>query len=280
MGQKFDEERFKTQLKLAKCRLDNLLKQHRNTNGGRRREIANLLQSGHEDRARVHVKYLIRDDYLMEAYEMLLTACDDLIQSAGLIARERTLDADLMIPTKSLLYAAGRVEVPELDRIREQLLAKLGKDFGDVNSEVGKTTVDPSLVVKLSIRSPDVRLVSKYLAAIAQIFGVTWTPPPEESLLNEAIPSPTNASNAPTTWSPPLDPTTSRSPLDEYPPPPSYSTATGQSSEPESNQNPASSVPISPEGSTSSNSNGNSNNRSIPDFEELNRRFKALKGER
>lgn len=55
---KFDGERFKTQLKLAKCRLENLLKKHRNTSGGRRREIANLLQQGLEDRARVNVPRL------------------------------------------------------------------------------------------------------------------------------------------------------------------------------------------------------------------------------
>lgn len=52
---KFDADRFKTQLKLSKCRLENLLKQHRNSNSGRRREIATFLQTGHEDRARVNV---------------------------------------------------------------------------------------------------------------------------------------------------------------------------------------------------------------------------------
>lgn len=52
---KFDPDRLKTQLKLAKCRLENLLKQHRNSSGGRRQEISDLLRSGHEDRARVKV---------------------------------------------------------------------------------------------------------------------------------------------------------------------------------------------------------------------------------
>ena len=52
---KFDGDRFKTQLKLARCRLENLLKQNRNMTGGRRREIATLLQQGQEDRARVNV---------------------------------------------------------------------------------------------------------------------------------------------------------------------------------------------------------------------------------
>ena len=61
---KFDPDRFKTQLKLAKCRLENMLKQHRNSSGGRRREIANLLQSGHEDRARVNVSSRLYDHIL------------------------------------------------------------------------------------------------------------------------------------------------------------------------------------------------------------------------
>lgn len=54
---KFDADRLRTQLKLAKCRLEILLKQHRNMSGGRRQEIANLLAQGHEDRARVNVLF-------------------------------------------------------------------------------------------------------------------------------------------------------------------------------------------------------------------------------
>lgn len=292
MGQKFDVERFKIQLKLARCRLDNLLKQHRNTNSGRRREIANLLQTGHEDRARVHVKYLIRDDYLMEAYEMLLTACDDLLQSAGLIAREPTLEADLIPPAKSLLYAAGRIDAPELDRIKEQIEAKFGREFGDVNSEVGRTMVDPSLVVKLAIRSPDTQLVNKYLVAIAQIFGVAWEPPAESPLLNEPIPAPLGTIPPSLTQWPtipsscmPLPLKSPTSPIMDYPPtqepPPSYSVAVGQESP--SAQQPSGAIAGSQPSSTPPPplpSENPSSNNSVPDFEELNRRFRALKGER
>lgn len=52
---RFDADRLRTQLKLAKCRLENLLKQHRNMSGGRRQEIAHLLAQGQEERARVNV---------------------------------------------------------------------------------------------------------------------------------------------------------------------------------------------------------------------------------
>lgn len=96
------------------------------------------------------------------------------------------MEPDLIIPTKSLLYAAGRIEAPELDRIKDQFEAKYGKSFVDVNSEVGKASVDPSLVVKLSIRSPDAKLVDRYMLAIAQIFNVPWKAP-EEPLLDETV---------------------------------------------------------------------------------------------
>lgn len=237
----------------------------------------------------------------MEAYEMLITACEDLIQSVGLIARERILEQDLVPPAKSLLYAAGRVEVPEFDRIKEQLEAKLGRDFTDVNSELGKTNVDPSLVVKLSIRTPDTRLVNKYLLAIAQIFGVSWEAPPEEPLLHAGeqpvvlerrqtppcvgplnLVSPVNPS-APAPFSVThLGGATGEYPKDDtaHPPPPyspdlghappmgghqrSQSTSSAGSAPGRDDQTPQGSTPI-PGG--------------VPDFEELTRRFLALKGE-
>lgn len=239
----------------------------------------------------------------MEAYEMLITACDDLIQSAGLIARERILEQDLVPPAKSLLYAAGRVDVPEFDRIKEQLEAKLGRDFTDVNSELGKTNVDPSLVVKLSIRAPDARLVNKYLLAIAQIFGVSWEAPPEEPLLHageqpivlerrqtppcagalNSIP-PGNSSTLAPLGGTQLSGTTGEYVKDDtvHPPPP-YSPDLGHAPPMNGHQrsqstSSAGSAPGRddqvPRGSTPTPSSGG-----VPDFEELTRRFLALKGE-
>lgn len=99
----------------------------------------------------------------------------------------RELDSELVTAAKSLMYAAGRIDAPELDRIKEQLEAKYGREFGEVGSEIGKATVDPSLLVKLSIRSADPRLITQYLAAIAQIFGVDWAPP-VEPILDDLVP--------------------------------------------------------------------------------------------
>ena len=86
---KFEPERLKVQLKLAIARLTNTQVRYRNTIGNRRKEIADQLRSGNEDRARVLVKYLVRDDYLSEAHELIQLALDDLLRSVQLISMEK-----------------------------------------------------------------------------------------------------------------------------------------------------------------------------------------------
>lgn len=86
---KFEPERLKVQLKLAIARLSNTQIRYRNTIGNRRKEIADHLRNGNEDRAKVLVKYLVRDDYLNEAHEMVQLALDDLLRSVQLISMER-----------------------------------------------------------------------------------------------------------------------------------------------------------------------------------------------
>lgn len=185
-----------------------------------------------------------------------------------------------MPPAKSLLYACGRIEAPELDRLKEQFEAKFGKEFVDVNSEIGKANVDPSLIVKLSIRTPDIKLVNKYLAAIAQMFAVPWKAPEEEAIIDgplinrEAIPSPMTANTC-----------------DFSAPPPPYSSDLTVANAPNvlpgdvtntaaiPSTSPPPTLPLSsaaradtppPSGSSSG----------VPDFEELTRRFQALKGDK
>ena len=70
---RFDGERFRTQIKLAKYRLENLAKQLKNASSTRRREIATLLQQGLEDRARVNVWF--NYNYLIASKVTYLNLC-------------------------------------------------------------------------------------------------------------------------------------------------------------------------------------------------------------
>lgn len=50
-----------------------------------RKEIADYLSSGKDERARIRVEHIIREDYLVEAMEILELYCDLLLTRFGLI---------------------------------------------------------------------------------------------------------------------------------------------------------------------------------------------------
>jgi hypothetical protein len=66
----------KVNLKLAITRLQLLKQKKSNLNNNARREIAQLLAQGAEDTARIKVESIIREDYLLEAYEVLELFCE------------------------------------------------------------------------------------------------------------------------------------------------------------------------------------------------------------
>lgn len=50
-----------------------------------RKEIADYLSAGKDERARIRVEHIIREDYLVEAMEILELYCDLLLARFGLI---------------------------------------------------------------------------------------------------------------------------------------------------------------------------------------------------
>lgn len=178
----------------------------------------------------------------------------------------RTLDADLVAPAKSLLFACGRVDVPELERVKEQFQAKFGREFIEVNTDLGKTTVDPSLVVKLSIRSPEVKLVNRYMVAIAEIFGVVWAPSEDASLAD------LHGAGAPNLLSTPSSPAECSTSPPPYCPLPTDSRSSNSHS-------PISDTMPSPQRLQSPTAGTGAAAPHIPDFDELTERFQKLKGD-
>ena len=54
-----------------------------------RKEIADYISAGKEDRARIRVEHIIREDYLVEAMELLEMYCDLLLARFGLIQTQK-----------------------------------------------------------------------------------------------------------------------------------------------------------------------------------------------
>ncbi|XP_035868042.1 IST1 homolog isoform X2 [Phyllostomus discolor] len=113
-----------------------------------RKEIADYLAAGKDERARIRVEHIIREDYLVEAMEILELYCGLLLARFGLIQTTQELDSGLAESVSTLIWAAPRLqsEVPELKIVSNQLCAKYSQEYGRLcrTSEIG--TVSPRVV--------------------------------------------------------------------------------------------------------------------------------------
>ena len=85
-------------------------------------------------------------------------------------------DPGLEEAVKSLIYAAPRTDVKELQNVRVLLVEKYGKEFAlkVQNEPVGE--VSEKVLKKLEVTPPREELVVGYLEEIARTYGVNWPP--------------------------------------------------------------------------------------------------------
>ena len=134
------------------------------------REVALLLaeEPPREEKARIKAESLIRDDNLIEAYEILQLECELLAERIKLIESQKTCPPDLVSTISDLIYATPRVDIPELTEIRKQFRAKYGKEFEKAAMENQGGVLNDRVVSKLSIHPP-----VAYLVQVCSFLGLT-----------------------------------------------------------------------------------------------------------
>jgi vacuolar protein sorting-associated protein IST1 len=142
------------------------------------REVAVLLADDppKEEKARIKAEALIRDDYMIEAYDILSLNCELLSERIKLIEHSKDCPPDLVSCISTLIYAAPRVDIPELTVIRKQFKAKYGKQFEENAMTNGGGVLNERVVTKLSVEPPAAFLVQTYLEQICEKFEVDWSP--------------------------------------------------------------------------------------------------------
>lgn len=124
------------------------------------------------------MEHIIREDYLVEAMEILELYCDLLLARFGLIQSMKELDSGLAESVSTLIWAAPRLqsEVAELKIVADQLCAKYSKEYGKLcrTNQIG--TVNDRLMHKLSVEAPPKILVERYLIEIAKNYNVPYEP--------------------------------------------------------------------------------------------------------
>ncbi|XP_043350678.1 IST1 homolog isoform X3 [Dermochelys coriacea] len=178
LGSGFKAERLRVNLRLVINRLKLLEKKKTELAQKARKEIADYLASGKDERARIRVEHIIREDYLVEAMEILELYCDLLLARFGLIQSMKDLDTGLAEAVSTLIWAAPRLqsEVAELKIVADQLCAKYSKEYGKLcrTNQIG--TVNDRLMHKLSVEAPPKILVERYLIEIAKNYNVPYEP--------------------------------------------------------------------------------------------------------
>lgn len=86
----------------------------------------------------------------------------------------RECDPGLEEAIKSIIYAAPRTEIKELQQARQLLVEKYGKEFALAAIENTDNKVGDRVLKKLRVEPPSETLVTLYLKEIARTYNVSW----------------------------------------------------------------------------------------------------------
>merc|ERR1711974_288129 len=173
--------KLKTNLRLCINRLKLLEKKKSEMAMKSKKEIADYMQAGKLERAKIRVEHIIREDYMVEAMEVLEMYCDLLLARFGLIQQMKNLDDGLAEAISSLIWVAPRLQadIAELKMVSDQLVSKYGKPYGLACRENAVGTVSEKLMHKMSVQAPPKLTVEKYLIEIAKYYNVDYQPDPQ-----------------------------------------------------------------------------------------------------
>ncbi|KAK8183585.1 increased sodium tolerance protein-like protein 1 [Phyllosticta capitalensis] len=178
--------KLKVQLKLSISRLRMVQQKDVALAKQSRRSMAQLLEQGKLESARIRIENIIRSDITTELHEILELYCELLLARSQLLdppanaspslrpsssSSSSTCDPGLEEAVRSIIYAAPRTEVKELHAARALLVDKFGKDFA--LSAMEGTGVADRVLRKLRVETPSAELVDAYMREIARAYSIS-----------------------------------------------------------------------------------------------------------
>ncbi|KAH6882010.1 regulator of Vps4 activity in the MVB pathway-domain-containing protein [Alternaria rosae] len=176
--------KLKVQLKLSISRLRMVQQKDSAKVKQQRREMAQLIEVGKVQSARIRVENIIRTDITTELHEILELYCELLLARSQLLESQVSssnttsaststlLDPALEEAVRSIIYAAPRTEIKELHTVRALLVDKFGKDVALASME-GEGVAE-RVMKKLKVETPKEELVEAYMTEIARFYGVPY----------------------------------------------------------------------------------------------------------
>ncbi|XP_057505477.1 uncharacterized protein LOC130788781 [Actinidia eriantha] len=195
----FKPAKCKTSLKLASSRLKLLKNKKEVVVKQLKRELAQLLEAGQDQTARIRVEHVVREEKTMAAFDLLEIYCELIVARLPIIEAQKNCPIDLKEAITSVVFASPRcADIPELQDVRKHFTAKYGKEFISAAVELRpECGVSRMLVEKLSAKAPDGQTKLKILTAIAEEHNVKWDP---KSFGEKELNPPDDLLNGPNTF--------------------------------------------------------------------------------
>ncbi|GFS43289.1 regulator of Vps4 activity in the MVB pathway protein [Actinidia rufa] len=174
----FKPAKCKTSLKLASSRLKLLKNKKEVVVKQLKKELAQLLEAGQDQTARIRVEHVVREEKTRAAFDLLEIYCELIVARLPMIEAQKNCPIDLKEAVTSVVFASPRcADIPELQDVRKHFTAKYGKEFISAAVELRpECGVSRMLVEKLSAKAPDGQTKLKILTAIAEEHNVKWDP--------------------------------------------------------------------------------------------------------
>eukprot|EP00754_Rhynchopus_humris_P044549 Rhum_TRINITY_DN4234_c0_g2::Rhum_TRINITY_DN4234_c0_g2_i1::g.13336::m.13336/K19476/IST1; vacuolar protein sorting-associated protein IST1 len=187
----FDKHKFKAALKMSVSRMR--MQQSKRTNAVAllRREIATLVGTKKHESARIKVEQVMRDEYYIEALEMVILFCDLLFSRQLLFSECKSCPPDLKEAISTIIWACPRTEnIKELEEIRHMICVKLGREFVETAQENEERAVNQKVYQKLSVMVPEPVKCLAYLKGVCDEYDLDWEDVESALASTDLIPAP------------------------------------------------------------------------------------------
>lgn len=187
-GDSYNEKKLKANLKLAINRLKLVEKKKTEIALRARKEIADYLKMNKIERAKIRVEHIIREDYLVEALEIIEMQCDLILARIALLGngkgKNNVPHVSIHEAVDSILWAYPQVsgDCQELKIVVGQLAILFGKQYvHEVQNKAGDENphVNVKLVSRLDPSTPKAFIIETYLQAIAEAYDVDYQADPQ-----------------------------------------------------------------------------------------------------
>ncbi|CAN4121872.1 unnamed protein product [Withania somnifera] len=169
LGRNFKTSKFKATANLAISRVAVLKNQRQARCSIARSDVVQLLNLSHHERALLRVEQVIKEQNMLDVFDMVEGYCLQTIERINLIQQEKICPDELKEAISSLIYAATRCgEFPELQELRAIYTSRYGKEFAARAVELRNNCgVNSKMIQKLSTRMPSLEQRTKVLKEIA-----------------------------------------------------------------------------------------------------------------